>query len=899
MNFKIKALIDSIKLKSKNAKLLEDKITIFTPNKLINEILKVEFAKNEISSFYVQFETFNELIKKICINQINDRSNIVELQNLLKKEKNYKFSNKSSFKLAKSISKNYKSNIKQDLSHFDFKENEIYKTKNLKKESLSQQEIDDLIGKFGKEFIFWIEIEHKEIREIIDFLKFYDNCFNISLIYPLEIIEESKNPNDFKYWEFSNVQEEALQVHNEILNLVHNINLNEIQIILPEDENFFYLNSFMTIFQKENLLKTFYSRNNHLKSNPYINGVISFINIITSELDYKSIFSIFLNPCFRPNFLKNSKIEIWNKILQEIPIYKFLDKKHRKEKRIRELEYGTWIICLKKIILNHINQEAINLNYQKNEIDDLIVGIFSFLQDIIHFQKDITSFKDRLDFFKTMINVYLNTEPRFYNYKNKELSKENENAKKLILEVIKNLRDDSQNLESKDIFIWKELFLDKLFFKLNDIKSQIKSEDSILISHLEDMISINRKVTFFCGFNEINYNSSIGSIFKKKTLNLEKAYFTYTNIDKNSETVLCSNLIHTIDKNIKWVIFQNIKSLNMKKYLEKTKNYFKTIPPNWEGEKENIQYTKIIEDLSYESKESIKNIFFKPKKKVQLKENKLQSINLASFNNYIECPYKFEFYQNFNLKSEDSFSVKENSINPINESIFYKKFTSEIIEKGLKKKQIKNFINREIFNEINLMTQKVPLGVLEAISKKEWYQKLNEFYQFLSEELNLNKCETRKVFEDLSWESEELKNLNFYYKTDIFQYNEEKKEIYIYILKRKLPPTENKQLINIEAKILAYLLQKIYPNHKIQFSIIAFKELKILEFDQLELNLETLNDIKQIFYLLINNNFPITPFSTKSCDYCNLANVCFGYNINFEENNNYNSLINSIREACI
>ena len=411
----MKNLLTEVQKRVQNFEVLKDKLTIFTFDKITAQKIQIYLIKEHISTFYFQVKTFEDLIN-FFLKQDKNQNRIfylLKIKELIQKEAIYRFSSKVSLKLSQTIYENLEKQIYSDLSYFpqlkfDFKREKFLSSEQLVSRQINKitkKEIEHLRLAYGEILIFWIDQTKTHLEFFFDFL---DKNFKTVYFFPLK--QELQIREKVDYWEFLDIEKEILKVYHQIIHLIgeNSLSPEKIQIILPLEDDFLYLNLLNNLFKRENKLSFFYSRNNQLRINSYITTVINLVSICSSQLDYKTVFSLFYNPCFQPHFLKTFQPELWNQILTKIPIEQFLDIEHRKNKQIRLVHYGTWIHSLKQLVLNFTKEENFFFNHQeKKEMDNLLLGVFSFLQDILFFQNQTLTFRERTHFFHTLLNTYL------------------------------------------------------------------------------------------------------------------------------------------------------------------------------------------------------------------------------------------------------------------------------------------------------------------------------------------------------------------------------------------------------------------------------------------------------------------------------------------------------------
>ena len=188
---------------------------------------------------------------------------------------------------------------------------------------------------------------------------------------------------------------------------------------------------------------------------------------------------------------------------------------------------------------------------------------------------------------------------------------------------------------------WTELFLNELHLFFQELNSNMDLQGNVFVSHVQDNLSMKYDVTFFCGFNQLNYTLDDKFYFEQKVTNSKKIYFTYTFLDKNAEPILPSNLVYSLGGSVRWERYEFWSEMEQEDRKISGKELFKNVVPNWENNSNFPSWENV--SLRNIDKNRLKNQFIKSKP--PLKKQTEYNIQLGEIIKYLKCPHQFELHK--------------------------------------------------------------------------------------------------------------------------------------------------------------------------------------------------------------------------------------------------------------
>ncbi|MCX8059543.1 MAG: exodeoxyribonuclease V subunit gamma [Spirochaetes bacterium] len=722
--------------------------------------------------------------------------------------------------------------------------------------------------------------------------------FKLSILGELNIEKFSKieQDNSIQIFCAHSKKREIETVYNSIIyNLINDkdLNLNEIAILVTDIKSYIY--EIKNVFDYYGLIKYNISDLKADSESNFYKAIISFLNLIESDLRRNEIIEFLINPIVmnKYKFTYNDIVNII-KVIKSLDIFYSYDIEDKRKYSYFEDLLFTWSYGLKRIrsgyLYNLISPNSYKISgyfekyppyivyFLKNpEIFEKFNTFFESLFRLLKEAREAISFED-------WVNIFKKLNENFFDFN------EDEGIEKQIKSSFENILIEFKNYGN---------ILDKSI-NVDLIKKIIKSEyqkievikgnyiiDGVTISQINPMRPLPFKIIYLIGLNEDIYPSIfINDIFDLRIYNnnymlkeeidnynfietfflcINKIYLSYVSKDLERDRILypsnvLKDFISYLEENIiidKFILFEVpfLIDENYAKYIEE-KNYKDFILKNYTDIfylvlEENI---KLKEELIKESIEEKNNDLFN----IEGYGLSRKEFYLNDLFNYILNPKRVLLKNIYNINVEKPIELIDDDIEPFYED----RYSFEEMEKlifvelfyFIKNKKSKNDFNKSIIEDLYIFK----FDFYKNFEKRYF----DEFFLYIKEKIesgNFNFKLPNNFFRNFIYKKLRylLKKIfiNFYSFINFDLFNK------LILIDSELNKSNNYQY-NLKFDrfelVKEFIIDNLDPDFKYRYNPIVFEDIYIKGKVQNFLIIE--KELKKIiiFFDFINSKFPFT-----------------------------------------
>lgn len=763
------------------------------------------------------------------------------------------------------------------------------------------------------------------------------------ILHNSESIKKQLNQIQFHFIQAPEIYREIDFVAKNILNQISenesnpNFLLTSIKIAIPQEMEY--------VIGIKNSLDSYHipfalSTEINIRIAPYYSAVLALIELTNSNFDPNTAFSLFYNPCFYPKIMNRTysiQADIWWEISNQLNINEFLDKKHRKEQEFREVDLLTWQslwLRMSKLLTNESKEDWILDEETREAILPYIIISSSLFNDLIYWKQANLSILEHVRFFRILVQTYLS------HTKNPSLAENdflNSYAYKRIMDLLNSLESTGDTLShfsspNLKFYEFTEILLNQLQSMSDGSHDLLKR--GVVVGTLRDTLESSFCTIYVLGLDERRLPSRIlptgylQSEQEKLKIQIENKvhslYYFQSILKQNPKQIFLSYVYQDTIKDRPYYESNEIKRLwkyisgsdqvpwirlplydyqewtkqeivnylkwspnSIKRYekLYKMDSNFQTKIPDWKSE-ENTELYSVFDELS----DSIyKYLNRKHSEVIENKNVSINSISIQQLFNYIKCPKKFLVENVLSLEEIDSIIEETFSISSLNHAQFTRKLVHTILDTELNQQELLSII----FNRGNRENGSIPSGILELVTKESYGQFLNNLYEFITslkykykiyKSIRLEKNNT-SISTQITVESPNICGLDIYGKIDYLFLNGNLAMVGSITTAKRLNPTHQVKsildcmIIKHSPNINEFIGDRVIVPMLIHISL--DKKFDLITFPEITPQIEQI--LEQYIEKCKTNIYPMSPFTTENCSYCNIKHVCNGFQFSYEE----------------